>query len=237
MSTCPAGHQSSTDDYCDVCGVAMAAGTAAGTGTSKPALSATPSLACANCGTAHEPADVFCEVCGLDFTTGQLPAAPPPPAPAPVFTTAAGATGGSPATAGGPWTVTIEVDKAFFDTNSTETPGSTIALPADRRPRDISVVGDEALIGRRSDSSGVYPEVDLTGATDDPGVSRRHALLRRTASAWEVIDQGSTNGTRVNGAADAIPASQPVPLADGDHVHVGAWTRLTVRRAPGGTTA
>ncbi len=228
MTTCPAGHQSGTDDYCDVCGLAIAAA------TTTPAASATPSLACANCGTAHEPADVFCEVCGLDFTTGQLPAAPPPPSPASPSASAATAT--PQASSGAPWIVTIEVDKAFFDTNATETPDSAIALPADRGPRDISVQGDEALVGRRS-NSGVYPEIDLTGATDDPGVSRRHARLRRTASAFEVVDEGSTNGTRVNGAADAIPPSQPVPLADGGYVHVGAWTRLTVRSAAAGTTA
>ena len=33
----------------------------------------------------------------------------------------------------------------------------------------------------------------------DPGVSRRHAEIRREGDEWVVIDLGSTNGTEING--------------------------------------
>ena len=50
----------------------------------------------------------------------------------------------------------------------------------------------------------------------DTSVSRRHAELRPTAGGWSVVDLGSTNGTRVNGA----PITERA-LADGDTITVG----------------
>ena len=44
---------------------------------------------------------------------------------------------------------------------------------------------------------GRAPDQDLR--IDHTTVSRRHALLRKSASGWEVVDLCSTNGTRVNG--------------------------------------
>ena len=95
---CPQGHHSSTDDFCDVCGEPIDAAmvTAApaptnppvGTPAPPPASSLTLDLAvvagsiaapeCPNCG-GENPADaLFCEACGYDFTTGQLPPATAP---------------------------------------------------------------------------------------------------------------------------------------------------------------
>lgn len=220
-ATCPNGHPSSTDDYCDTCGAAISAAP-----TPAP-TAASPSLECANCGTEHAPDELFCEVCGLDFSTGKLPDPPPPPAPA-------GPAGG-PADRGadtaGPaaWTLTIAPDRAFFDTNQAETPTAQLVYPSDRQPLDVALHADEVLIGRRSDSGGVYPEVDLTGVADDPGVSRRHATLRRAGDAWELVDNGSTNGTRINDGRDPVAPGRPFALGDGDRVHIGAWTCLTLR--------
>lgn len=52
---------------------------------------------------------------------------------------------------------------------------------------------------------------------DDPGVSRRHAEIRRTADGFRLVDTGSTNGTYVNGArvADHL-------LEDEDVITLGA---------------
>ena len=221
-ATCPNGHTSSTDDYCDTCGAAIDAPASPG-----PAA-ASPSLECANCGRAHDADELFCEVCGLDFTTGKLPEAPAPPAPA-----AAAASAPAPASASGStgWVVVVEADRAFFDRNQAESPTAQLTFPDGRPATEVPLRVDEVLVGRRSESGGVYPELDLTGALDDPGVSRRHALLRRTGDGWELVDQGSTNGTRVNGADAAVTPGQAVEVADGDLVHLGAWTRLTLRRA------
>ncbi|MFC4505115.1 MULTISPECIES: FHA domain-containing protein [Streptomyces] len=45
-----------------------------------------------------------------------------------------------------------------------------------------------------------------------------------------VHDKNSTNGTTVNGAEDLIAPFVPVPLKDGDRVHVGLWTTITIHR-------
>lgn len=52
---------------------------------------------------------------------------------------------------------------------------------------------------------------------DDAEVSRRHAIVRRTNGALEIVDQGSANGTFVNGAR--IDGSRR--LANGDSVRLG----------------
>jgi pSer/pThr/pTyr-binding forkhead associated (FHA) protein len=60
-------------------------------------------------------------------------------------------------------------------------------------------------------------------------VSRQHASLTFAPDGTcSITDQGSPNGTLVNGAE--IPVGKPVPLRDGDHVNLGAWTRLTITR-------
>lgn len=44
---------------------------------------------------------------------------------------------------------------------------------------------------------GRSPECDFQ--VSDPSVSRRHASLRHTEDGWVIEDEGSLNGTRVNG--------------------------------------
>ena len=79
------------------------------------------------------------------------------------------------------------------------------------------------LVGRPA--AGVRTQVPVT---DDPGVSRRQAmLLRRPDGTLLVRDLGSANGTRLNGA-DLTPGAD-APLADGDRIGIGAWTVLTVK--------
>ena len=57
------------------------------------------------------------------------------------------------------------------------------------------------------------------------------AAPRRAAEAggraYAIEDLGSTNGTEVNGRQ--IAAGEPVTLGDGDRVHLGAWTGITIR--------
>ncbi len=70
-------------------------------------------------------------------------------------------------------------------------------------------IGEEALtIGR-------MPECDV--ALSDPNVSRRHAEVRRQGTGFVVVDLGSTNGTRVNGAS-----VKERLLNNGDEITVGA---------------
>jgi hypothetical protein len=68
----------------------------------------------------------------------------------------------------------------------------------------------------RAFTIGRDPGCDLL--VDHPSVSRRHALLRPTATGWQLSDLGSTNGTRVNGWR--VGAS--CLLRPGDEVTLGA---------------
>ena len=179
---------------------------------------------CPSCDAPRDAADEFCEVCGLDFTTGRLPEAPPPPAPAPAP---------APATASGGWVAVVEADRAMFDSLQAENPDAAVTFPADAAAQPVDLQGDVVLIGRRSDHGAVFPDIDLGSPPHhDPGVSRKHATLHRQPDgSWAVRDEGSTNGTRVNDSADPVPTGELVPLADGDRVFVGAFTRITVKRA------
>jgi hypothetical protein len=46
---------------------------------------------------------------------------------------------------------------------------------------------------------------------------------------WLVVDLGTDNGIQVNG--QDVPSGGSVPLHDGDRMHLGAWTQITISRA------
>ena len=75
--------------------------------------------------------------------------------------------------------------------------------------------GGISTIGRLSDSEIVI---------NDQNVSRRHAELHAVGDHYELLDLGSTNGSKVNGQR-----IQRVQLSDGDQVTFGAIT-LRFRR-------
>lgn len=255
--TCPVGHTSTSTDYCDTCGAAIApdpAGPVLST-NEPPAVPDTGVISpCPNCGAPASVDDAFCEVCGIDFKTGELPTQPhkaidpvadpalaapaqspeavleaaidptlavPPPA-------AATAPAAAPPAAAAPvgWAVLVEADRAFYEGN--ESPEVALPFPTGSAPREMPLKSGEVLVGRRSDSRGVFPDVDV----DDPGVSRRHAVLRhKPDDSWVVIDQGSTNGTRVSGVAAPLAPGEEKPLLNGDQLLLGAWTRITLKRS------
>ena len=73
------------------------------------------------------------------------------------------------------------------------------------------VLGEQVLrIGRMADCG-----VQLA----DPNVSRYHAEVRPSGDGFTIVDLGSTNGTKVNGARIGERA-----LRDGDEIMVGATT-------------
>jgi hypothetical protein len=79
---------------------------------------------------------------------------------------------------------------------------------------------DELLLGRFDPVTRHSPDVDLHEyAATEKGVSRRHAVIVRRDGALNLIDQGSPNGTFLNGQR-LIP-HQPRILRDGDDVRLG----------------
>lgn len=215
--TCPKGHSSETDDFCDTCG-AKIAGVSLGTpppvtsGASPrtpPQVPAGSSAVppCPNCGAPRAGGSRFCEDCGYDHDTGRVPMLSATPVAVPVAE----------------WTATIAIDREYFEDNAIE----GVDFPEETPSRTVVLPPPQLRIGRRSSSKGTNPEIDLSDT--DPGVSHSHALLTMSVDGvWLVSDLGSTNGTYVNGEQQAMGAGQSRALKDGDQVHVGAWTTITL---------
>jgi hypothetical protein len=118
------------------------------------------------------------------------------------------------------WEVLIEADRGYHERFA----AAGVVFPEGLAARCMALDVPELPIGRRDGADA--PQ--LTGAGDDPALSRQHAVLRRQDDgSYAIEDLGSTNGTEVNGRH--IAAREAVPLADGDRVHLGAWTGLTIR--------
>jgi FHA domain len=228
---CPKGHASTESDYCDTCGAAIAGSARADATLVPPAAMTvtTPQASgsfelCPVCATPRAGADRFCENDGYDFVTGRHPQlaahGSSPEATSPESSDAE--------PAGTRWTAIVEADRAYFD----QIDVGGIDFPSTYPRREITLTETEVRIGRRSSGKGADPEIDLSGPPTDPGVSHLHAVLTATPSGWTLADLGSKNGTRINADTRPLPPQTPVQLGDGDRVHLGAWTTITIR-SPG----
>jgi hypothetical protein len=243
--TCPEGHTSSTGDFCDVCGAPIAPAAAPGAPSQAvtpassslsslpappasapaPGAPAGPPKVCPNCSGANLADALFCEDCGYDFTTGQLP---PPPEPTPQVSVVTPLVGPAPSTTGADWMAEVWVDPQWFTSQQAEG-----TCPASRAPAVVPILATTALIGRHSGSQRVAPDIDVSA---DVAVSHRHAQLTLDGDRWSVQDLGSTNGTFVGGSdgtypTDPLPADQRHELAPDERVYVGAFSRIVVRKA------
>lgn len=205
-ATCPDGHQSVTDDYCDQCGTRIENSRDAGVPLTQPAeiLAAMTAVVnvppatdrCPACDGPHATGDRFCESCGFDLSVDP-PQAAEPAAP--------------PVRAQGRWTAVIAADRAHFERVAPD----GIAFPADLRPQTFALDDGELRIGRQE-------------AGGDPAVSRLHAIILRDGNLYTIVDKGSTNGTRINDDTTPIAPNVPLRLAEGDRVYLGAWTTITL---------
>lgn len=222
MPVCPRGHTSEAADYCDVCGELIGAA---------PPAKPRETEVCPHCGTPRSGR--FCEADGYDFETGAaIHTAEPsagraarvaPPVPQ-------SRTGSGPLLSDGP-SALVRADRDYFDTVVAEMgpDAADLAFPPYYPERRIPLIGDKVRIGRRSTSRAILPEIDLSTPPQDPGVSHLHAvLLAQPDGTWNLVDPGSTNGTTVNGGTEPIPVNVPMPMGDGDRIHVGAWTTITL---------
>lgn len=200
MPLCPAGHDSTDADYCDLCGIRI------------------DGPPCPRCGAPG--LGLFCESCGYTATSGMGSAGTGSAG------TGSAGTAPSPRVA---WTAVVAASRAHYAAvMATAAVGASVVPFPDNCPeRVFQLTGSRMRIGRRSVSREQAPEIDLTGPPADPGVSRLHAMLvAQPDGTWAVIDPGSENGTTVNNVE--IETGQPVPLRDGDSLGIGAWTSITI---------
>ena len=64
------------------------------------------------------------------------------------------------------------------------------------------------------------------------GVSRRHALVRRTADGYEILDLGSTNGTWMN--KKRLVPEKPYSLRSGAQISLGRLQIFVIYQQTGG---
>jgi hypothetical protein len=253
-STCPNGHPSTSSDYCDTCGAPMgqspaqdansrsgpfsvpgpagdASGGSAATGREPPA---TPPAAntqpCPNCTLVNTADALFCEGCGYDFTTGTIPRQTTPTSPLDLGAASAQTPVPEPVAPSVEvkWVAEIWVDPDWYADQSSDQ-----ACPSPGLPLVVPLRTQSLLIGRRSRSRNIRPEIECSS---DVGVSRRQAQLTTDGQRWWVEDLQSSNGTYVAAASgplprDALPSGQRRELAADDRIYVGAWTCIVVRRA------
>jgi serine/threonine protein kinase len=128
------------------------------------------------------------------------------------------------------WTAVVTADREYYDRIQAvnDSDNESISFPNDLPERRIPLLGTEILIGRRSKTRGIEPEIDL-GDPRDPGVSRQHAkLVPAPDGTWTVVDLSAENGITVNGRD--VPSGDSVSLRPGDRIHLGAWTKITITR-------
>ncbi len=101
----------------------------------------------------------------------------------------------------------------------TSSDGNNVEIPAK----------DEIVVGREDPISEVFPDIDLTDLGGmEQGVSRKHAVIRRTGPDFTVEDMGSTNGTYIN--RKKIQPHQPHMIKPGDEIRFGKLS-LTLKAA------
>ncbi|MCE7009595.1 FHA domain-containing protein [Kibdelosporangium philippinense] len=201
-------HSWGEDGFCEICGLAEAS-PAPAVAPPEPAQT----RECPSCGAPLD--DRFCEDCGADSL-----ATPQSPAPEPV------ANGGVRT-----WSVVVSADRKYYESVKADggPDADSIMFPPYCPDRHFELRGEQVSIGRRSATRGIQPDIDLTGPPEDPGVSRLHALLVAEADGgWAIVDINSANGTTLNYRRDMLKPNTPRTLTDGDRVHIGAWTTITL---------
>jgi pSer/pThr/pTyr-binding forkhead associated (FHA) protein len=91
---------------------------------------------------------------------------------------------------------------------------------ADSQQPLILELSQDTMLGRHTPGQTLRPRVDLTPfEAEEKGVSRLHAVIRRTATGLEVWDLASSNGTKLND--EELEPYMPMILKSGDRLKLG----------------
>ena len=183
---------------------------------------------CPFCGAETRPGDRFCLNCGNALSV-------------PGASEAADATMlGNPHSAGGNWPAAqpTNTPNPPPDSESSATEGgyegSTFMAPPHSRTvenpghlllysfrREELQPGTTYELDKPVITLGRAPENDIVLTDEDKVISRYHATVRYSDGSYSVIDNGSSNGTSVNG--QPLDKQMSRTLQDGDHVTLGDY--------------
>ena len=173
----------------------------------------------------------YCSVCGaVQVRTARMPGAARDHGRSVSRAARFGAPGASRSPMPVEWTAVVTADKDYYKRVIARGGPDTVEFPEVFPERRI-ILQRSTLIGRNNRKQGVEPGIDLGIHPVDRGVSTQHAVLQIRESGLTITDLGSTNGTTVNESDDLLGNGQETPLVDGDRIHVGAWTTITVNRS------
>lgn len=142
-------------------------------------------LVCSQCEALYESSDRFCEFCGQPFYHSDLSQ----PVAFSTFSAEMTRSARSARSA-------LAAAPATGTTESTD----TVVLILQNGKQFKLHDGHEFWVGRSDPASGWYPAIDLSGHGGlDGGVSRKHSRIIVQGSRLFVEDNGSSNGTTLNG--------------------------------------
>jgi len=104
--------------------------------------------------------------------------------------------------------------------NGTAVPDSGIAVyvEGEINPAYIESKGEFVLGRKEGKTSEILLDLSPLGGYA-LGLSRRHAVIRRTGHGYELLDLGSVNGTWLND--EKLVPHRPYPLPSGSHLRLG----------------
>jgi hypothetical protein len=105
--------------------------------------------------------------------------------------------------------------------------GIAVYIEGAFQPIHIDSTG-KFVIGRKAEATS-EELLDLSASGGyHLGLSRRHAVIRRTEHGYEVLDLGSVNGTWLND--ERLVPHKAYPLASGSHLRLGSMRLLVLYR-------
>ncbi len=188
---------------------------------------------CPYCGTEVRPESKFCANCGnrLLPATPSSPQTPPAVGSSPLVLDREGwgqpfqGSNSAPSPSGAPWSADPSAMTIASNNKEPPTvmPSSTAQATREHPARFVLQAenGDvlaQYLLEKPEISIGRAPNNDIL-LSKDRQTSRRHATVRQEIGSYVLYDEGSANGTFVNG--QQLKQRTPRVLQEGDHIGIG----------------